>query len=109
MRTRLLRRPEGEVRTGLSRSTIYTQMAHGEFPRPLRIGHRAVAWNEDDLEGWIAARTNILVFLFPVHVGNKKTTFSSTLLRGREWPLITSIPFQILYRSMDVLEHHSVF
>ena len=61
--------------------TIYTQMAQGKFPRPLRIGHRAVAWNEEDIEGWLAARTNILVFLFPVHVENKKTTFSSTLPR----------------------------
>ena len=56
MSTRLLRRPAVEARTGLSRSTIYTQMAKGEFPRPLRIGQRAVAWTEEDIERWIAAR-----------------------------------------------------
>ena len=38
MSTRLLRRPQVEAQTSLSRSSIYAQMAKGEFPRPLRIG-----------------------------------------------------------------------
>ena len=54
--TRLLRRPEVESRTGLSRSAIYARMAAGEFPRPRRIGRRAVAWDEADIERWLAAR-----------------------------------------------------
>ncbi len=54
--TRFLRRPEVEVRTGLSRSSIYARMASGEFPRPRRIGKRAVAWDEADIERWLAQR-----------------------------------------------------
>ena len=56
MSTRLLRRPEVEARTGLSRSSIYAWMSRGEFPRPLRIGQRAVAWTEEDIERWITTR-----------------------------------------------------
>ena len=54
--TRFLRRPEVEVRTGLSRSSIYALMDKGEFPRPRRIGKRAVAWVEQDIERWLAER-----------------------------------------------------
>ena len=54
--TRLLRRREVESRTGLSRSSIYSKMDAGEFPRPRRIGKRAVAWLEADIEHWLAAR-----------------------------------------------------
>ena len=41
---RLLRRPEVEALTGLARATIYQKMAAGHFPRPVKIGIRAVAW-----------------------------------------------------------------
>ena len=51
---RFLRRPEVEARTGLSRSTIYSAMDRGTFPRPRRIGKRAVAWREGDIERWLA-------------------------------------------------------
>ena len=53
---RLLRRPEVEARTGLSRSSIYAMMERGEFPRPRRIGQRAVAWDEATIEDWLATR-----------------------------------------------------
>ena len=54
--TRLLRREEVESRVGLSRSSIYAAMARGAFPRPLRIGQRAVRWSEADIERWLATR-----------------------------------------------------
>jgi prophage regulatory protein len=52
----LLRRPQVEARTGLSRSSIYRLMEAGAFPRPIRIGLRAVAWRASDLDRWQAAR-----------------------------------------------------
>ncbi|KAA9005946.1 AlpA family phage regulatory protein [Histidinibacterium aquaticum] len=55
MTERLLRRPEVERLTGLSRSTIYSMMPRGEFPKPVRIGRRAVAWREGDLRIWVAS------------------------------------------------------
>ena len=53
---RLIRRKELEDRIGLARSTIYRMMAEETFPRPVRIGRRAVAWPESEIEHWIAAR-----------------------------------------------------
>jgi prophage regulatory protein len=54
-RVLLLRRREVEAMTRLSRSTIYELMARGDFPRPVRIGQRAVAWREDAVSAWIAS------------------------------------------------------
>ena len=54
--SRFLRRRSVEDRTGLSRSTIYLQVQCGTFPRPVRIGGRAVAWLESDIDAWIEAR-----------------------------------------------------
>jgi prophage regulatory protein len=46
MTPRILRRPQVEASTGLSRSTLYAMMAEGEFPQPVRLGKRAVGWSE---------------------------------------------------------------
>jgi prophage regulatory protein len=48
----ILRRIELEKRLGLSRSSIYKMMDDGEFPRPVRIGRRAVGWRAEDIETW---------------------------------------------------------
>lgn len=52
----LLRRPAVEAKTGLSTSSIYAKMARGEFPKPIRLGPKSVAWIEDEVDNWIAAR-----------------------------------------------------
>ena len=52
----LLRRREVERRTGLARSSIYEKMANGEFPEPVSLGDRAVAWVEAEVDAWIAER-----------------------------------------------------
>ncbi len=51
-----LRRPDVEARTGLSRAWIYAAMLRGEFPRPVNIGKRAVAWPKSVIDEWIEAR-----------------------------------------------------
>ena len=56
MQDRFLRRPEVENLTGLSRSTIYLMISNGEFPKPVRIGRRAVAWRESAIQSWIESR-----------------------------------------------------
>ncbi len=56
MAERILRRPEVEARTGLSRSTIYDWMKRGEFPQPIKLGARLVAWRESDVNAWLEAR-----------------------------------------------------
>ena len=52
----LLRRPDVETRTGLSRSTIYDWMKRGEFPQPVKLGTRLVAWRESDITAWLDTR-----------------------------------------------------
>ena len=56
MTERILRRREVEARTGLSRSTIYAQMAEGAFPKPVRLGKRAVGWTDSDIDEWLESR-----------------------------------------------------
>ena len=53
---RLLRHPEVEARTGLSRSSIYERMAEGTFPRQVPLSPGSVAWLEEEVEAWIEAR-----------------------------------------------------
>ena len=56
MAERILRRPEVEARTGLSRSTIYSMMAEGDFPKPLLLAKRAVGWPENAIAAWLESR-----------------------------------------------------
>jgi prophage regulatory protein len=59
MTDRILRRPEVEARIGLSRSTIYESIAQGEFPKPIKIGRRAVGWPESVIAAWLRARVEL--------------------------------------------------
>ena len=56
MLDRHYRRTDVEAITGLSRSTIYLMMSRGEFPRPVKITGKAVAWPESAIATWLAAR-----------------------------------------------------
>ncbi|WP_431014494.1 helix-turn-helix transcriptional regulator [Bradyrhizobium pachyrhizi] len=38
--------------TSLARSTIYSQMDAGRFPRPLKVGSAGVRWDIRDLQAW---------------------------------------------------------
>lgn len=53
---KILRRPAVEEITGLSRSTIYLQMTHGAFPKPIKLGKRAVGWPESVVAAWLDER-----------------------------------------------------
>lgn len=54
--TKLLRINDVIATIGLSRSSIYLLMSQSLFPRPIRVGKRAVAWNSQTLLDWINAR-----------------------------------------------------
>ncbi len=56
MATTLLRLPAVIGRTGLPRSSIYERMARGDFPRPITLGKRTVAWLEADVDAWISTQ-----------------------------------------------------
>ena len=53
---RILRRSEVEKLVGFKRAHLYALMKAGQFPKPARIGVRAVGWNSHDIEQWIAQR-----------------------------------------------------
>ena len=53
---KMMRLPAVLEETGLSRSALYALMTAGGFPRPLRIGARAGAWIEDEVDAWIKSR-----------------------------------------------------
>ena len=48
--TKFLRLPEVRIRTGKSRSAIYQGVNDGTFPRPIKLGPRAVGWIEAEIE-----------------------------------------------------------
>ena len=63
--TIILRRKDIEARTGLSRSMIYAKTQFNpkrpnefdaSFPKPVKIGARAVGWIESEIDIWIASR-----------------------------------------------------
>ncbi|MCY3700112.1 MAG: AlpA family transcriptional regulator [Gemmatimonadetes bacterium] len=56
VRVRILRLPEVQRRTGLSRSTIYVRLDRGLFPKPVSLGARAVGWIESEVDEWIRER-----------------------------------------------------
>lgn len=42
--------------TGLSissKSTVYRLVSAGQFPRPVKLGTRAVAWRSSEIDAWI--------------------------------------------------------
>lgn len=49
----ILRLPEVQARTGLSRSTIYLRASEGTFPKPISLGRRAVGWLEAKVQSWL--------------------------------------------------------
>ena len=50
---RVLRITQVQARTGLSRSSIYVRVANGTFPKPIRLGARAIGWIESEVDAWI--------------------------------------------------------
>jgi prophage regulatory protein len=53
---RFLRIADVKHATGLPVSTIYEKMAKGTFPKNFHLTPRIVAWLEDDIAAWQAAR-----------------------------------------------------
>jgi len=43
-------------KTTLSEHSIYRLMKQGVFPKPIKIGHRAVAWKSIEVEAFINTR-----------------------------------------------------
>jgi prophage regulatory protein len=55
----ILRLSQVKQRTGLSRSTIYSRISEGTFPKQITLGPRAVGFIESEIEDWIQARIKL--------------------------------------------------
>ena len=59
----IIRRPEVERLTGLSRSTIYAKMDPNslyfdpEWPKKVSLGRRSVGWYRHEIIEWVESRT----------------------------------------------------
>ena len=49
----IIRLPEVQNRTGLSRSEIYRREALGQFPQRVSIGVRSVGWVSGEIQIWV--------------------------------------------------------
>jgi len=53
---RLLKLKEVVAKTGICRSSIYSKISEGTFPKPVKLGERAVAFVSDEVDKWISQR-----------------------------------------------------
>jgi prophage regulatory protein len=53
---RVIRVPQVLDKAGVGRTKLYEMIEQGEFPRPFRLGLRAIGWLERDVERWIQLR-----------------------------------------------------
>lgn len=53
---KLIRLPAVQQKTGCSRSEIYRRVSLGDFPKPIKLGIRASAWVEQEVDSWIDQR-----------------------------------------------------
>ena len=51
-----LRRKAVEQRIGVTKSTLYSWISLGEFPRPIHLSAGAVAWIASEVDDWVQAR-----------------------------------------------------
>jgi prophage regulatory protein len=53
---RMLRLPQVIDATGLGKTKIYELQGQGDFPMRVKITSHSVAWVEEDVQAWLAAR-----------------------------------------------------
>ena len=51
---KIYRLPDVMHMTGLSRSSMYLRISTDEFPKPVKIGRRAIGWPEESIIAWQA-------------------------------------------------------
>ena len=56
MPTRLIKIADVRALVGASKSTIYSLIKRDGFPKPIRLGSRAVRWYESEIVAWLDAR-----------------------------------------------------
>lgn len=57
MSKQILRLPQVQKKTGLSRSSIYSFIKIKKFPAPIVLGLRSVGWLEESIDKWIDSKS----------------------------------------------------
>ena len=55
----ILRLPEVRRKTGLPKSSVYRQVALGNFPSPVRLTPRTTGWLEHEVDQWLETRARV--------------------------------------------------
>lgn len=45
--------------TSLHRASIYRKVATGDFPAPIRVSERRIAFKESEVRAWMASREKV--------------------------------------------------
>lgn len=56
MSENLIRLPKVQRKTGYSKAWIYRLMSQGKFPASVKIGTRAIAFVESEIDDWVNQR-----------------------------------------------------
>lgn len=57
--SKIIKLPKVIEKTALSKTSIYTFISEGTFPKQISLGERCVGWVESDVENWINDRVEI--------------------------------------------------
>jgi prophage regulatory protein len=52
----IIRLRQAIIKTGLSRSTIYTLIKQGDFPKQIQLSPRTMGFLKSEIDEWIAGR-----------------------------------------------------
>lgn len=58
MSDRLIRMKELNALFGIPTSTVWDWIKKGNFPKPIKMGERFIAWRESELTAWLDAKQN---------------------------------------------------
>ncbi|KZZ62018.1 hypothetical protein A3762_13815 [Oleiphilus sp. HI0125] len=53
---KFLRLPDVMQMTGLARATVYSLIAQGKFPPPVKLSERSSAWVSSEIDEWMSER-----------------------------------------------------
>ena len=56
MPMKLIKMPVVMNRVAMSRTNLFIKVKEGTFPAPISLGARAIAWVEEEVDEWVAAR-----------------------------------------------------
>jgi prophage regulatory protein len=52
----LYRKPAVLLLTGMGATWLHTEIKAGKFPKPVKLGSRAVAWRRSEVHAWLSSR-----------------------------------------------------